>query len=235
MQRLIIKRKNPIYLFAFLAVELTAWLCVLFLPVAWVHYLSYSAVALSFLFALSLVEIKADTLFAILGLFFTCIADYFLVLQKKEGDLLAMCIFLCAQICYAARTFLISKNKLEKRLQVGIRVLLSVLGALITWLILREKTGALFIVSVVYYVNLLCSLVFAFIHFKLPRAKFMAFGLLSFACCDLSIGLHFVADVFSLPKMHFIRRILRGKKSFVDIFYPPSQALLGASVYPKYK
>lgn len=235
MQRLLLKKKTPIYLFAFFAVELTAWLCVLFLSIDWTHVLSYSAVALSFFFALSLVEIEADTLLTIGGLFFTCIADIFLVLLHKEGDTLAMCIFLCAQICYAGRTWLLAKNKGEKWVQVGVRVALSIAGGLITWLVLREKTQAVFVISVVYYVNLLCSIVFSFLHFGYARAKFMAFGFLSFAFCDLSIGFDFLVDIFSLPPTHFIPKLLNANVPFVHLFYPPSQALIGASVYPEYR
>ncbi len=234
MQRLLIKNKRPAYLFAFFAVEITAWLCVLFLRVDWTHYLSYCAVALSFLFALSLIEKSADTLLTIGALFFTCVADIPLVLLKKDGDTFAMCVFLCAQICYAGRTLLWAKSKAEKWTQVGVRTLLSVAGGAITWLVLREKTQAVFIISVVYYVNLLCSLLLSFIHFKHARAKYTAFGLLSFAFCDLSIGLRFIVNIFALPPTHFIPTLLR-RLSFVNLFYPPSQALLGASVYPEKK
>ena len=235
MSRLLFKTKKPIYLFAFLAVEFAAWLCVLVVSGSWVRFLSYSAVALSFFFALFFIEKNADTLFAIGGLFCTCVADIFLVLLQREGDTFAMCVFLCSQICYAGRTCLLAEKKTEKWVQVGIRAALSMIGALITVLVLREKTQAVFVISVVYYVNLLCSVVFAFVHFKTPRARYMAFGFLSFAFCDLSIGLHFLVDIFSLPPTHFIPKLLSADVSFVDLFYPPSQALLGASVYPEQK
>ncbi|MBQ7923901.1 MAG: hypothetical protein IJ329_01190 [Clostridia bacterium] len=236
MSRLLIQRKKPIYLFAFLAVELAAWFCVLFLSGSYVRFISYGAVALALVFAALFVEKRADTLFAVGGLFFTCIADIFLVLLQKEGDTLAMCVFLCAQLCYAGRTYLLAEGKKERLVQVTVRIIGSIVGGAATWIIVGATTQAVFVISVVYYVNLVCSIVFSFLHWKKhARARYMAIGFLSFALCDLSIGFDFLIDIFSLGETSFLYRLMHANVSFVDLFYPPSQAILGASVYPENK
>ena len=236
MQRLLIKNKKSIYLFAFLSIEFALWICVLVLSGAWVRFLSYATVAIAFLFTLLFMEKRVDTLLAIGGLFCTCVADIFLVILQKEGDTLAMCVFLCAQACYAGRTYLLAKSRKEGLVQVLVRVGLSVLIGLATVLVLRAKTKAVFVISTVYYVNLLCSIVFSFWHWKgSARAKLMAVGFLSFSLCDVSIGLDFLIDIFALGEGSALYAFLHGGVSFVDVFYPPSQAILGASVYPALK
>ncbi len=126
-QRLpIINEKRAWFLTAFFAVEFLLWQCVIHAFGGWGKYVSYTAVALSFVFALFLSG--RDTLCVIGGLACTCVADVFLVLLGREGDTFAMCVFLCAQSFYAAQTYAFAKGKGERRAQLLVRGIASVLG-----------------------------------------------------------------------------------------------------------
>ncbi len=217
--------------YTFIFIQFTAWMTLIFAQGSWLHYLSYGSVVLCFIYAMVCSYTEKDSVFQLGACFFTAIADFFLILLKGEQKTLAMCAFLIAQGFYACRTFLLAEEVREKKLQITLRAVFSVIGGAAVGIVLQEKAEALFVISVVYYVNLILSMVFAFMHFhKSLSAKLLAIGLLCFALCDISIGFDFLIDIFSLSEGNFIYFIAHLPVSFVTIFYPPSQALLCLSV-----
>lgn len=227
---ILINAKKILFI-AFLVAQCIIWIVLLFANLSWYTELSYATVVFCFVFSLLFLKKGKDGVFQSIAFFFTCIADYFLVLLGGENKTLAMCAFLCAQIAYACRVYLLSKNDKEKRLQILFRVIFGVIGASAVFIVLREKTEALFVISVVYYVQLLLSMIFSFLHFKDGLSvKLLAIGLLSFALCDISIGFDFLIDIFSLGEESILYYIVyKMPVSMVALFYPPSQTLLFAS------
>ena len=218
-----------ISLFAFIAVEFALWMLILFADFGGMlmRCISYGSVVLCFAYSLFYLEGKKDSLLQSGALLFTAVADFFLILLGGQHKTLAMCAFLCAQIFYAARIYLLASSEAEKKLQLILRLCTSTLGALLVLLVLREGAEALFVISVVYYVNLILSMCFAFAHCKEGLGVLLlAIGLLCFALCDISIGFDFLVDIFSLEEGNFIYTVVSLPISFVNVFYPPSQTLL---------
>lgn len=186
--------------------------------------LYYGAILLCLISSVVFLHKNKQSALQVMALVFTCFADFFLILLGSH-KLLAMCFFLTTQICYAVRTVLMAKNARERVVNIAVRLLGSFLITLIAVLVLQEKTDALIVVSLIYYVNLLVSITFAFLHFQ--ENKLLAIGLLLFALCDVFIGLPFVIDIFSLTSEHFIYKLVHGSPIRLDcMFYQPSQVLL---------
>ncbi len=212
---------------AFCALQLYIWISLLTKSGNSMRYVSYAGVLLCFLYSFAFFYNGKQQKAQCTALFFTCIADFFLILLQGKWKTVAMLAFLCAQICYAYRVFLLASNKKEKHLQIFLRVLLTVAVLLVLFAVLKGKTRALHAISLVYYAQMLISLGFAFRHFKRnAQTKLLTIGLLLFCLCDLSIGFDFLIDIFSLSSGNFIYKVMHLPVSFVNIFYPPSQALL---------
>lgn len=231
-QKLTFIRK--VTLWAFCAVQFVVWILLIFVKkIPNPHVLSYAATLFCLAVTLFFCRKQTDWALQAAAFLFTCIADFFLVLLMGEQKTLAMCAFLCAQICYAWRTLLFAKTAKERWLNVVLRLVLSALAAVAVVAVLREKAEPLFVISLVYYANLILSIVFSFAHFKdgiVP--KLTAIGLLCFSLCDITIGFDFLINIFSLSQGNLIYEIVHLPVSLVTVFYPPSQAILCASAYP---
>ena len=91
----------------------------------------------------------------------TVAADFFLVICSPIRQLPGMICFLIAQSLYAIRLQRSGGN----RKFLLVRALLIVLAETVTWIILKDKTDALAMVSICYYANLIVSIVEAFTLF----------------------------------------------------------------------
>ena len=232
----------------FAIIEAALWITAPAVGVPSDKYFLFSSVALAFIFAAALFIDTArknlsspsfkPTLSHALGcgramqftaLLFTLFADYLLILKDGERKTLAMVFFLIAQMAYAMKTLRFATSEKERRLHTVSRLSLSFIGAVVTLLVLGKDCEALFVISVVYYINLIISMVVAFIHSRSGEALITGIGLLLFALCDISIGFYFLIDIFSLGTGDFIYDFITSVPSFVYIFYPPSQAVLTIS------
>ena len=217
---------------AFFAVQFVVWMLLLFAPMSGETHnvLSYSATVFCLATTIFFFQKKVGWGLQTAAFVFTLIADFFLVLLGGQHKTIAMCSFVCAQLCYAWRTVLMAKTAKERWVNIVLRSVCSVLGGVAVVAVLKEAAEPLFVISLVYYVNLLLSIVFSFLHWKdSVEARWMAIGLLSFSLCDLSIGLNFVINIFSLGHGNFIYDLKPIFNKFVVMFYPPSQALLCGS------
>ena len=233
---------------SFAILEAVLWVTAPAVGVPSDKYFLFSSVALAFIFAtvlfidtarknLSLPSFKPSLSFALgcgramqfTALLFTLFADYFLILKDGERKTLAMVFFLIAQIAYAMKTLRFASSEKERKLHTVLRLSLSIIGAAVTLLVLGKDCEALFVISVVYYINLTVSMVISFIHSRSGEALITGIGLLLFALCDISIGFYFLIDIFSLGAGSFIYDFITSVPSFVYIFYPPSQAVLAIS------
>lgn len=217
--------KIYISLFVFLELSIFPTVFMRYEAIHTVFY--YFAIVLCFVTSLVLVRACKSAVFTSIALFFTVVADFFLILLGT-GKLIAMCAFTLTQIFYCFRTLSIAGSKRERLSNVAIRLVSSAIAVLAVFLVLKEDAEPLFVISLVYYANLLINIVFAFLHFK--RHPLFALGLLLFACCDALIGLSFVEEIFALPEGNFIDVLWSLPVHLESMFYQPSQVLLALSM-----
>ena len=221
-----------IYFFIFLVFFLIAYPITVFKVGEYWFHIYYGIIVASFLTSLVFLKKDARALLQLGALLFTCLADYCLIMEygTKLGG---MWFFFIVQLFYAARTLLLAKGKKERILNLSIRVIFSALIVFIAYMVLGERLETLFVLAVVYYVNLLISIVFSFLHFK--GNELLAIGLLLFACCDIFVGFQELIDVFSIPSDTFFYKLVFPSFKIEAIFYCPSQALLSFSALKRTK
>ncbi len=221
-----------IYFFAVLLLQLIAYPIAVF-NVGEYNDLVYYAIVLScFISAVVFICKDAHSFLQIGALYFTCIADFFLILGW--GELVTgVSFFFVAQLFYAARTLLLSESKKERVLNLSIRTALCIIFAVGVRVLLGEKTQPLFVVAALYYVNLLVNIAFAFLHFK--GNELLCIGLVLFALCDTALGLKEATKLFSVSKDSLFYQIFRSPYALEAAFYCPSQVLLAYSASKVHK
>ncbi len=190
----------------------------------------FGAIILACLFCAAFAEKSSAYAFTQLALVCTVCADYFLVWSQPMVQLPAMAFFLCAQIAYAARLYLLAGQG-ERRVQLILRIALSALIVAVTAIVLGQSTDALAVVSMLYYVQLILNVVFAFVGFR-SRA-ILAIGFLLFLCCDTVIGLDMINAYLPIPEDALLYKVIRPGFNLAWAFYLPSQTLLSISLLPR--
>ena len=166
-----------------------------------------------------------------LALCMTVAADYFLVLPPSPNQLPGMLFFSVAQLAYAARIFLTETSPKRRRIQLWLRVSLSILAPAATFAVLGASADPVAVVSVFYYAHLILNLIFAWMQF--PREGLLAVGFLLFLGCDTAIGLLALNGYFAISPDSFLYTLLHPGFDLVWAFYLPSQMLLGMSLLPR--
>jgi hypothetical protein len=88
---------------------------------------------------------------------------------------------------------------------------------IITPLVLGSRLDAVSMLSMVYYVNLVCNVLFAFMNFR--KTGLFAFALLAFVLSDTLLGFRFLSDYFLIPRGSFVYYvILFGKRLFYPLY-----------------
>lgn len=196
------KLYNPlprrVYAAAFSAIEITLVLLILFSALPKIE-LCYSAIIVAFLFAVPFLNADLkDNAFILAALFFTLIADFFLVIEfELTHNYVFQCLgvsaFLIVQFCYFLYLYKVrSKGRLTLRLLI--RLALSVAMAIVSVIVLNKSSNYLSIISVVYFTWLATNIVVSALSFKKTWLFFL--GLLFFAFCDLWVGLQNANGVF---------------------------------------
>ena len=181
---------------------------------------SFLSIVLCFCFAL----LSWGDKFTIAGLACTVMADLFLVVWQPQQQLWGMVWFLCAQSLYAIR---LQRGKHSKVLGI-VRIALTGIGALVTVLVLREKTDALAVISVCYYANLMMNIVQSMANFK--KVPLLAIGFVLFLLCDTVIGLQVAAGGYlPISEGSLLHRIIFMDFFLSWFFYLPSQVLISLS------
>lgn len=209
---------RQIYAAVFSAIELTFILLILFSSLPNI-VVCYSAIVVAFIFALPFLNANIrENAYILAALFFTLIADFFLVIEYElthgyAFQCLGVSAFFVVQFFYFL--YLEKTGRKANLLRnILIRLALSAVFAVISVIVLKEKTNYLSVASVVYYTWLLINLIVAFINGK--KTLILAFGLVFFALCDLWVGLQCANGVFiSIPESGFIH----------DIVFPPFNAI----------
>ena len=193
-----------------------------------VNIVSYASIVLAFLFGLLFIKNKKYNYVISLGLIFTLISDYFLVLNSpstEETKSIAMTTFSVAQLIYFVYILLTSDNKKLNLANIISRIILCVLMSLITCVVCGDKVNYLAVISVFYYTNIALNLIFSLIQFK--KYSLFALGLILFVLCDTVIGLNSAIGVFiSVPETSILYKIAFAPFNLAWVFYLPSQVLI---------
>jgi len=150
--------------------------------------------------------------------FFTIIADMFLILQIKIGNVsvmtLGMPFYIIVQLLYATYFYFRDENKKRQLILIITRAVLSIIGAVV--MVVAKKTDPKFILGAIYYVNILINIACA----AITKDPILIVGFAIFAISDAFIGLSlFVKSTSSLGK--FLASF-----NFVYFFYIISQTIL---------
>lgn len=211
--------RNRALLLSFLTMELVAYGLILSTGGELLVWSSFLSIVLCFLFALS--RLCRDNRLTVAALGCTVGADFCLVLCDPQQKLLGMIFFLAVQSLYA----LWLHGVRPLRWLVWVRGALTALGAAVACVVLGEKTDALALVSVCYYVNLIVNLAAALPLFK--GMPLVPLGLILFLLCDTVIGLQEMSmGYLPIRDGSFLHNLLFGSFPLAWFFYLPSQVLL---------
>lgn len=189
---------RQIYAAAFSAIELTLICLILFSALPMIE-LCYSAIVVAFLFAVPFLNADLkDNAFILVALFFTLIADFFLVIKygathEYVYQCLGVSAFFAVQFCYFLYLYKV-RGKGRFWLRLFIRLAISLAAAIVSVIVLKKSSNYLSIISVVYFTWLVINIVVSALSFKKTRLFFL--GLLFFAFCDLWVGLQNANGVF---------------------------------------
>ena len=187
----------------------------------------YVCVVLAFVFSVAGLRLTdgLEYHFVRLGLLITLGADYCLVLAEPTLELGGVIVFCFVQMAYFAALIISDKNKKRRVVHIAVRAALTVLIVPACFIVLGKSTDALAVFSAMYYANLVCNAVFAFLDFR--RWGIFALGLLAFALCDASIGFTFLAtEYLGAVEGSFLYAIAHSRLNLAWVFYVPSLALI---------
>lgn len=192
----------------------------------------YFAVVLAFVYSMTSLYITHAVEYNLvrLGLLITLLADYFLVVCSPARQLGGVIVFCFVQMAYFAALILTDENRLRRILHIAVRGGLTLLILPIALIVLGDSVDALAIFSAVYYVNLICNMVFAFVDFR--KWWLLGIGLFAFALCDASIGLEFLANSYLGAKEGgLIDTIVSSGVNLAWVFYIPCLTLISLSTH----
>ena len=196
-----------------------------------VEFYSMCSILFCALFFVLFFERSHDYFLMQIALLCTLGADYCLVWLKPYRQLPAMCLFLIVQFSYFLRLYWSDDNQLRKKWNLILRGAFSVAILIVTIAVLRDKTDALALISMLYYVNLLLNIVFSFVMWK--KNPIFALGLFFFILCDTLVGLSVLGEYFVIAENSVLYRIIYPGFNLAWAFYLPSQVLLTLSLLPK--
>ena len=161
-----------------------------------------------------------------IAMLFTLGADYFLVASPSPDKMMGMAFFTGTQIFIFLHLYLREEDKKRRRANLYVRLGLSALLVIITLIVLGDSADALSIISIVYYANLLTSMIFA--PFDKRGGKLLCLGLIFFALCDINVGLWVLNDMYTggFPVDSFLYKLLFSGIDLVWLFYIPSQTMI---------
>lgn len=157
-------------------------------------------------------------------------ADYFLVASDNIKRLEGMYFFLGTQLFIFLHIYLCDENKKRRKAHLIVRLCLTLGFIIAALLVLGENADALAIISIIYYANLVTSIIFA-INGR-PGGIILMLGLILFALCDINVGLWVLNDMYTggFPEGSLLHSLLFSGVDLVWIFYIPSQMLIPLSL-----
>lgn len=161
-----IKRKHKIMLYLFFSFILYITFIILDILKMNSSIFKYSGIIMNFIFILSFLisDKKIDNIPLSIGLFFTIISDYFLLLKNTEVDyLIGVSFFIIVQISYFVRFLLLYKlNKERCRyliITISMRLILFSIAIVIIKNYFNEYLNDLNLIVIFYFILLLGNFV----------------------------------------------------------------------------
>lgn len=222
------KRAGNVSNIIFLFVEVVLFSISQFSDTEYVDELHYTGIVLSFLFAigffLALQGKERKKGIVVLGMFFTCIADYFLILLN-DYFVVGVLFFFLTQICY----FLYLSRECSSRERTVLvirRVAIVAAAGLLIMLGIRQFSGLVLAVSF-YIITFAGNVV---IGWKRYPKQLFSIGLVLFFCCDICVGLSnsglAKVEGVVVPYASVFRWL-------IYLFYMPSQVCIALSIRRK--
>ena len=220
------KQRSTPLLFIFLVLELILYYLILTAGGDLLRWSSYISIILCFIYAVC--NLRKSNWLLVGGLLFTVCADTCLVYCQPMEQLWGMVFFLCAQTLYCRYLHRSKANTLT----LTIRMILIAIAEVICVIVLRNKTDALVVISICYYVNLIMNIVDAFLRRK--AQSLLPVALVLFLMCDTVIGLQ-VASGGYLPISEgtWLHSLLFCGFNLSWFFYLPSQVFIALSTQKK--
>lgn len=184
-------------------------------------WLLFSTVIIAFIYALISLEKGSEWLFLTFGLFFTVLADSFLVLWIGPMYI-GMLFFIIVQSIYLYKIFR-NETKLEGILHLSLSIGLILILIPISFIVFKENITAEIVEAVIYGTLLLLNLLFSLIHFK--DNPLFAIGLILFVLCDINVMFEYLEGMgitllYSLKAIPF---------NLVWFFYEPCLVCIALS------
>lgn len=219
------KKWTIISLSAFVLIELSFLMVVLFGKGDVKEAFSFSSIALAFVFSLAFLSFKHDSFVIQFALMFTVLADLFLVFGQWQNKALAMSFFSITQILYFVYLLKTTPNKKIRFVNLLSRII-AIVGVLVaTLVVLKGKADYLSLISMFYFTNIVFNTFFAFFNCK--RNPFFAIGLLLFLICDIFIGLQVaIGNYIYIDPNSIIYQIVFSPFNWAWLCYIPSQSLI---------
>ena len=206
----------------FLLLELILYILILTTGGEVLRWVSFLSIVLCFLYAL--IRHSKEARLMIAGLLFTVCADFCLVLCQPIRQLWGMVFFAFVQVCYCHYLHRNTPNKPS----LVIRFLLSVAAIVVCFVVLGNKTDALAVISVFYYIHLIMNLVDSVLRGK--TEPLLPYAFILFLLCDTVIGLQVMnSGYLPIAEDSLIYRILFCNFNLAWLFYLPSQVLIALS------
>ncbi len=231
LKMLINKKIKLPFIIIFLLCQLVLWYLTLIVGGETGNTASFSIVALSFLFSLLFIDFKQLKLITQIALFFTVIADIFLLLVSPRTVVhqsIAMTSFTIVQLSYLIRLLKEQESKKINKINLILRLPLTTIIIIATCIVLKDGVNYLAIISVIYYANLILNVVFGFVNFK--KSPLLAIGLLAFLLCDTVVGfVEMNRSFITVSEGNLLYALIHADFNFAWLFYAPSQVMLSIS------
>ncbi|MBO5286087.1 MAG: hypothetical protein J6B16_04235 [Clostridia bacterium] len=222
----------------FVAIQSILYPIILFASGDIVNITQFIAITVSFIYSLIILYNDKKSYLTSLALFFTVIADLFLVLLNcfapfDSLQTVAMAVFSFAHICYFLRLFFSEVDLKRRKAHLLVRVLVVIAGIFISLAVTGFKVDWLLTITVFYFANLVLNCIFACFNFKVD--KLFAIGLILFVLCDIFVGLEVGISYeegayIIVEESSFLYKLSHPDISIIWTFYLPSQTLIPLSV-----
>lgn len=220
--------KNKIILSVYLPIALTLGVFAqLTSDAAW-SAVCYSLIILDLAVAFLLLNKNEAAYFTLVALFFTAVADYFLVASRPDREVLGVLFFIPAQLFWFLRVYISEPSGKLRKIHLFSRILLNILSVFIPLSVLGDGADFLSVISVIYFVNILLNAVFSLALIK--RLPFLSLGLVLFLLCDIFVGLGSIDNYLKIEVGSLVFRLAHTGLNMPWIFYAPAQIMLTLSM-----
>jgi hypothetical protein len=148
-------------------------------------------------------------------------------MENPEIRLPAMISFSVTQLCYFLSIYISEHRARVKLIHLAVRIPVFAFSIVLTFLVLGDGADAVSVISVSYFANLICNVIFAFIDFK--RRPIFAVGLLMFLFCDTFVGFSVLGEYLPIAEGSFAYFLAYPGFNAAWLFYVPAQTLISLS------